>query len=207
MIGRIACVGEVLLDVFVTTDGRHGPIRVAAGGTPVNAARAAGERAFVVGRVGDDAAGAAIRVELRDARLAVDPELPTGTYVELADGCVHADRGANAALTLDDVLPLGAEVVLLSGYVDLPVLEHVESRWRAFICTPTTASVPAAANIVFANDDEASRLDIGEREIVVVTRGARGATVNGRHVPPTGDTETGAGDRLAGRFLADLLSR
>ena len=204
MIGRIACVGEVMLDVLVATDVRHGPIRVAAGGTPANAARAAGVRAFVVGRVGDDAAGAAIRAELRDAQIAVDPELPTGTYVELADGTVHADRGANAALSLDDVLPLSAYAVLLSGYASLPVLEHVEARWRAFVCTPTTTAVPAAANVVFANDEEASRLELGEREILVVTHGADGATVNGRRVPPTGDTTTGAGDRFAGRFLAEL---
>jgi sugar/nucleoside kinase (ribokinase family) len=203
--GRIACVGEVMLDVFVTAADRHGPIRVAAGGTPVNAARAAGPAAFVIGRIGGDAAGAAIRAELPDARLAVDPELPTGTYVELADGSVHADRGANAALSLDDVLPLEVPAVFLSGYTALPVLEHVEARWRAFVCTPVTTAIPAAANVVFANDEEAARLELGDREIVVVTHGAAGATVNGRRVEPSGDTGTGAGDRFAGRFLASLL--
>jgi sugar/nucleoside kinase (ribokinase family) len=207
VIGRIACVGEVMLDVFVTTSDRHGPVRVRAGGTPVNAALAAGPGAFVVGRVGDDAAGAAIRAQLPGARLAVDPALPTGTYVELADGAVHADRGANDALALDDVLPLDVDAVLLSGYVELPVLEQVGARWRAFVCTPTTRRVPDAANVVFANDDEAARLELGEREIVVVTHGPGGASVNGEPLPPTGDTETGAGDRLAGRFLASLLSR
>jgi sugar/nucleoside kinase (ribokinase family) len=207
VVGRIACVGELMLDVFVTTDGRHGPVRVRPGGTPVNAALAIGDRALVVGRVGDDAAAAAVRSVLPNARLAVDPVLPTGTYVELADGTVHADRGANAALTLGDVLPLDVDAVLLSGYVALPVLEHVGVRWRAFVCTPTTRHVPAAANVVFANDEEAARLELGEREIVVVTHGAAGATVNGRRVPPSGDTATGAGDRLAGRFLAELVSR
>ena len=205
MVGRIACVGEVMLDVFVGTQARHGPIRTAVGGTPVNAARAAGTAAFVVGRVGNDAAAAAIRAELPGARLAVDFDLPTGTYVELADGTVYADRGANAALALVDVLPLDAAVVLLSGNVDVPVLDHVDARWRAFVCTPRTQAVPAAANVVFANDEEAARLEIGDREIVVVTHGAAGATVNGTHLAPTGDTETGAGDRLAGRFLAGLL--
>lgn len=207
MIGRIACVGEVMLDVFVTTAARHGPIRVRAGGTPVNAALAAGTGAFVVGRIGDDAAGAAIRARLPGARLAVDPALPTGTYVELADGTAHADRGANDALTLDDALPLDVEAVLLSGYVSLPLLDHVDARWRAFVCTPTTRAVPDAANVVFANDEEAARLELGEREIVVVTHGPDGATVNGERLEPTGDAETGAGDRLAGRFLASLLSR
>lgn len=207
MVGRIACVGELMLDVFVTALDRHGVVRVRAGGTPVNAALAIGAGALVVGRVGDDPAAAAVRAALAgvDARLTVDPELPTGTFVELADGTVHADRGANAALSLDDVLPLAADAVLLSGYVGLPVLEHVDARWRAFVCTPTTTEVPAAANVVFANDEEAGRLELGDREIVVVTHGAGGATVNGRPMAPTGDTATGAGDRLAGRFLASLL--
>jgi sugar/nucleoside kinase (ribokinase family) len=207
MAGRIACVGELMLDVFVATHERHGRIRVGAGGTPVNAARAIGGDALVVGRVGHDAAGAAIRAELPEARLAVDPDLPTGTYVELADGTTFAERGANAALSLEDVLPLDTEAVLLSGYVDVPVLEHVDARWRAFVCTPRTREVPPAANVVFANDEEASRLELGEREVLVVTHGAAGATVNGRWVAPTGDTETGAGDRFAGGFLAELVSR
>jgi sugar/nucleoside kinase (ribokinase family) len=165
----------------------------------------------IIGRVGDDAAAAAIRHELRrgELRLAVDSELPTGTYVELADGTVFADRGANAALALDDVRPLDADAVLLSGYVDLPVLEHVGARWRAFVCTPTTRSVPDAANVVFANDDEAARLELGDREILVVTHGAAGATAyrkgTAMHVEPTGDTGTGAGDAFAGRFLGTLV--
>lgn len=200
-----------MLDVFVATASRHGDVRVRAGGTPVNAALAIGPGALVIGRVGDDPAAAAVRRALEgvDLRLAVDSGLPTGTYVELSDGTVYADRGANAALTLDDVLPLDADAVLLSGYVDLPVLEHVKVRWRGFVCTPTTRAVPDAANVVFANDDEAARLDLGDREILVVTHGARGSTVyrggNAVFGGPSGDDETGAGDRLAGRFLKTLL--
>jgi sugar/nucleoside kinase (ribokinase family) len=204
----IACVGEVMLDVFVTSAARHGSIRVRAGGTPVNAALAIGDEALVVGRIGADAAGAAVRQALPNARLAVDPSLPTGTYVELPDGTVYADPGANAALSLEDVLPLDAEAVLLSGYVTVPVLEAVGARWRAFSCTPTTREVPAAANVVFANDEEAGRLDFGDREVVVVTHGPRGATVyrdgGATILAPTGDSRTGAGDRFAGRFLAQL---
>jgi sugar/nucleoside kinase (ribokinase family) len=171
----------------------------------VNAARAIGAAAYVIGRIGDDAAGAAIRTELPDARLTVDAELPTGTYVELADGTVFADRGANAALSVDDVLPLQVDAVLLSGYAGIPLLDHVDARWRAFICTPTTTVVPDAANVVFANDEEAARLELGEREILAVTHGARGATVNGMPIEPTGESGTGAGDAFAGRFLAELV--
>jgi len=200
-----------MLDVFVTSESRHGAVRVRAGGTPVNAALAIGAGAVVVGRVGDDPGAAAIRRALADLelQLAVDSELPTGTFVELANGTVFADRGANAALALEDVLPLDADAVLLSGYLDLPVLEHVDARWRAFICTPVTRRVPEAANVVFANDDEAARLELGDRELLVVTHGPRGSTVyrggNAVFAGPTGDDETGAGDRLAGSFLRTLV--
>jgi sugar/nucleoside kinase (ribokinase family) len=199
-----------MLDVLVETAERHGRIAVRAGGTPVNAARAIGGDAIVIGRVGDDPAAAAVRAALGgiEARLAVDRELPTGTFVELVDGTVHADRGANAALVLEDVLPLEADAVLLSGYVSVPVLDSVGARWRAFVCTPTTQAVPERANVVFANDEEASRLDLGLREVVVVTHGVDGATVHrsghSTHVAPTGDRGVGAGDAFAGRFLADL---
>ena len=128
---------------------------------------------------------------------------------ELADGTVFADRGANAALALDDVLPLEADAVLVSGYVGVPVLEQVEARWRAFVCTPTTREVPSGANVVFANAEEAARLELSGYEIAVVTHGAAGATVTRdgttTRLPPSGDTGTGAGDAFAGRFLATLL--
>jgi sugar/nucleoside kinase (ribokinase family) len=106
------------------------------------------------------------------------------------------------------VLPLAAAAVLVSGYVDVPVLEQVDARWRAFVCTPTTRAVPDAANVVFANDDEAARLDLGDREIVVVTHGPAGATVHRggttSHIEPSGNAGTGAGDAFAGRFLRTL---
>ena len=204
-----------MLDVFVTASLRHGAIRVRAGGTPVNAALAIGAGATVVGRVGDDPAAAAIRAALRDVgtKLAVDPGLPTGTYVELADGTVAADRGANAALAVADVLPLAADAVLVSGYiardVAAAVLEGADARWRAIVATPLGGELPAGANVVFANAEEAAQLDLSGYEIAVVTRGADGATVHrdGRatHVPPSGDTGTGAGDAFAGRFLASLV--
>lgn len=201
-----------MLDVFVTSHDRHGPVRVHAGGTPVNAALAIGPGATVIGRVGDDASAAAVRVALAgvDLRLTVDDELPTGTYVELADGTVHADRGANARLTTADVLPLDFDAVLVSGYVSCAadVLAQTDARWRAFVATPLTTALPASANVAFANDDEASRLELSGLEIAVVTHGPHGATVyrDGKSVtiPPTGDTATGAGDRFAGTFLASL---
>jgi len=127
----LVAVGEVLLDVTLPAlapgEVRHGPVRVRAGGTAVNAALAAaagGARAAVVGRVGADAAAEAIRAHLRaagiEAHLATDPSRPTGAFVEaLGEGprTVVADRGASDALVVEDLPPLTARATLVSGYV------------------------------------------------------------------------------------------
>jgi len=123
----LVAVGEVLLDV--TAPGLaagavvHGPVRVRAGGVPVHAAVAAaqvGARAAVVGRVGSDPAAAAIRDALSragiEARLREDRERPSGTFVEARDA-IAADRGASAALAVEDIpSPLEAHAVLVSGH-------------------------------------------------------------------------------------------
>src|SRR6478609_5107090 len=86
---RFVAIGEVMLDV--STEGLvpggvvHAPVRVRAGGSPVTAALAAareGIESAVIGRVGDDLAGRAVRDALLAAEveplLEVDPVLPTG---------------------------------------------------------------------------------------------------------------------------------
>ena len=80
-----------------------------------------------MGRVGDDERGRGAAEELRvagvDARLAVDPELPTGTCVVLVgpDGerTMAPDAGANDALTeidLADELLASADHLHVAGY-------------------------------------------------------------------------------------------
>ena len=189
----LLAVGEVLLDVRVRAlePGRtvHAPARVAPGGTPVNAALAAaraGARAAVIGRIGMDAAGAGIAAALREAGvealLAVDDFLPTGIFVDAGVGesrAIATDRGASAALRLDDIPDeLGATVVLVSGYTLL--LEDVAPAARAAIGSAgdarwvavTAGSAPlvrrvgaeafheraGGANVVFANAEEAQVL-------------------------------------------------
>lgn len=122
----LVAVGDVMLDVHVkaapVAGTLHDAIRVCAGGSAVNAARAAqrlGARAAVVGRVGDDPAGAAIAGDLRrdgiDALLKVVAGTATGTVAYIGPGVV-ADRGANAGFVPDE-LP-AARVTLVSGYLD-----------------------------------------------------------------------------------------
>lgn len=205
----LAAVGEVMLDVSLPPPepGRaiHAPVRVRAGGTPVNAALAAaglGARAAVVGRVGADAAGAAVSATLAaagvEALLTVDQRLATGSFVEAGDAVV-ADRGASAALAPDDVPdPLAAGAVLVSGYTLLhddtapagrAALERARARFVAVTAVRGLERVhgrAAGANVLVANEAEAAALTglpaeqaalelARGYEIACVTRGADGA--------------------------------
>ena len=231
----LVCVGEVLLDVSLPPlePGRavHAPVRVRAGGTPVNAALAAAERgarAAVVGRVGDDAAGAAIRAALAaagvEALLATDERLATGTFVEAGDAIV-ADRGAGAALSPADVPdPLEAGAVLVSGYTlrhedTAPAARAAVERARARYVAVVAAHCDGA-NVLFANEAEAreltglapepAALELARRyEYACVTLGAAGALAasGGRleRIPPLGPDVTGAGDAFAAALLLARL--
>ena len=118
---RIVVLGDVMVDVVARLTGplaaasdAPATIRFHGGGSAANTAAwlaAAGARAVLVGCVGDDERGRHELGELRrtgvDARLAVDPELPTGTCVVLVgpDGerTMVPDAGANDALEEGDV--------------------------------------------------------------------------------------------------------
>jgi ribokinase len=126
---RIVVLGDVMVDVVVRLSGplasasdAPAVIRFHGGGSAANTAAwlaAAGAAPVLVGRVGDDERGQSAHEELVaagvDARLAVDPELPTGTCVVLVgpDGerTMAPDAGANDALTDEDV----ADELLVAG--------------------------------------------------------------------------------------------
>jgi sugar/nucleoside kinase (ribokinase family) len=188
----LVAVGEVLLDVRAPScvPGRtvHAPVEVRAGGTPVNAAfavAALGGRAAVVGRVGADDAGAAVRAALANAGiddlLALDDEAPTGASVEVGTGTARSivtGRGASANLDDRDVPdPLAAEAVLVSGYsllnddtapAAVAALARARARWVAVLmaapglierCGPEGVHARAqGANVVVANEAEAAAL-------------------------------------------------
>lgn len=102
----------------------HGRIELRAGGSAVNAARAAARleaRTAVVGRVGADAAGRLVSDSIAadgvDALLTFDADAPTGCVVVVGGTSIVADPGASVRLSPDD-LPerLDARAVLISGY-------------------------------------------------------------------------------------------
>jgi sugar/nucleoside kinase (ribokinase family) len=213
-------VGDVMLDVHATTaplDATvHEPIRVCAGGSAVNAARAArrlGAHVAVVGRVGDDPAGAAIADDLRrsgiDALLEVDASLVTGTVAYVGQGVV-ADRGANAGF-VPQTLP-GARITLVSGYLDTEAVGAALAAASGLTALDLQRPGQNAfdADVVLGPD-----LDVDEfaaHGVVCATRGRCGAlAVRGDErvsVAPERVLETsprGAGDAFAAAFLLALV--
>ena len=134
---RIVVLGDVMVDVVARLTGPLAPgsdapaaIRFHGGGSAANTAAwlaAAGAEPVLAGRVGDDDRGRLARDELSaagvDARLAADPDLPTGTCLVLVgpDGerTMVPDAGANDALDeadLDDELLGEGDHLHVSGY-------------------------------------------------------------------------------------------
>jgi ribokinase len=118
---RIVVLGDVMVDVVARLSGplaaasdAPATIRFHGGGSAANTAAwlvAAGAQPVLIGCIGDDERGRHAHGELRsagvDARLAVDPDLPTGTCIVLVgrDGerTMVPDAGANDALREEDL--------------------------------------------------------------------------------------------------------
>ncbi len=205
---------DLLAGEFTPGEAIHGPIEIRPGGSPVNATLAAvaeGATAAVVGRVGDDPVGRMLREALADVGveplLAVDPELPTGTFLA-AGGAVAADPGANARLTTAD-LPerLAAEVLIVSPYappeVALAAVARADAAW-------ILAGAPGAnACIVHGAEDDLPEVATRFR-LAVVTLGAAGelAALDGavrlRPERVVSEPVVGAGDAFAASLLLAL---
>jgi sugar/nucleoside kinase (ribokinase family) len=143
---RIVVLGDVMVDVvarlsapLAAASDAPAVIRFHGGGSAANAAAwlaAAGAEPVLVGCVGDDERGRQAREELRrsgvDARLVVDPELPTGTCVVLvgADGerTMVPDAGANDALREGD---LADELLSPGGHLHVAGYALIRERSRA----------------------------------------------------------------------------
>jgi ribokinase len=120
-VSRVVVLGDVMVDVVVRlsrplarASDAPAEIRFHGGGSAANTAAwlaAAGAEPVLVGRVGEDTRGREARDRLAaagvDARLALDPSLPTGTCLVLvgSDGerTMAPDAGANDALEEADL--------------------------------------------------------------------------------------------------------
>jgi sugar/nucleoside kinase (ribokinase family) len=220
-----------MVDVVVTGRGHDARAAVRPGGSAAIAAAwaaEAGAEATVVGSLGDDFSGGALRAALEaqglSCLLSIDEEAPTGTFL-LLDGEIRADPGANARLTPDE-LPerIDADGVLVSGYLQpatvAAALERADARW--IVLSPgQLEQLPPGANALFVNEDEALRLTdaepedaaraLGERfRLACVTRGAKGAVavvdgeLHATSAAPVPKSALGAGDAFAAATIVAL---
>jgi sugar/nucleoside kinase (ribokinase family) len=227
-------VGDVMVDVTASGAGHGAQISLAPGGSAVNAAiwaTIAGADATVVGRVGDDLSGRALRAELQERGVrtdfSIDLEAATGTFL-VVDGEIRADRGANARFSPDD-LPdvLEADVVLVSGYLPGPTVAAALERAQGACVALAPAfldPLPPGANAILVDDVEALRITgsapeeaarlLGESfRLACVTRGADGAVAvldgrleTARPEPVDNAGRVGAGDAFAAGLLVALTS-
>jgi ribokinase len=217
----LVVVGDVLIDVTVRGGPEHdAQVSLCPGGSASNVAVWAahlGARAMVVGRVGNDFAGGAVRAALEErgveAHLSEDPEAPTGTFV-LIEGERWVDRGANASLAPNH-LPASIEgdAVVISPYVELETADAAAHRahasWVVAVGRPLEG-----ANAVILNEIEAQALEDSKARfrLTCITRGVRGAvaTLEGRHAsarPPAVEVSgaAGAGDAFTAGVLISLV--
>lgn len=220
-----------MVDVVVTGLGHDARATVRPGGSAAIAAAWAAEGgadATVVGSIGGDFAGGALRVALEakglNCLLSVDETAPTGTFL-LVDGEIRADPGANARFTHAQ-LPkrIEGDGVLVSGYLRpatvAAALERADARWIVLSPGPLE-QLPPGANALFLNEDEALRLTgrepkdaaraLGERfRLACVTRGAEGAVavldgeLHAASAVPASKSALGAGDAFAAATIVAL---
>ena len=222
-----------MVDVVVAGGGHDAVARLGPGGTAANVAAWAaslGAEAVAVGAVGDDAAARFLRAELErrgvEAMFATMAGARTGTFV-VADGDLRVDRGANAALTPDELPPIPrADATLVSGYLPEDVLATALTSAQADMVVLDAAALddlPTGGDGVLANERRAVALTGAEPEIAVqalaeryrlacVTLGARGAiaVLDGRlerAEPPERFLQEvpGAGDAFAAAVLVTLV--
>lgn len=200
---RFVAVGDLLVDVVSSQQPRsddrvHAPVAIRAGGSAANAAvwaASLGASAAAVGRVGADAAGDLVQRVLADrgieARIARDPDLPTGVAVALGIDVV-ASPGASSRLAPEDIPdPFAGDALLVSGFSLLQsgsapgagaALERFAGRWLAVdLASPRLAAEAAGdleegsfgANVVLATADEARAVTGSGPEEAALALGAR----------------------------------
>lgn len=243
--GRVMVVGSANVDVVLRVARLPAPGETVLAGETLQryggkganqavAAALAGAPVSLVGRVGDDGAGAAYRDRL--AGLGVDVAhllrtsgRGTGTAYVLvaADGenSIVVDPGANAAVTREDLAPVGTlrpgDVLLVQCELAPDVVaDAVRTGARSgatvllnlapYVELPH--SVLTAATAVVVNEAEAAQLGPRPGVSLVVTRGAAGAGWDDVSRPAVVVPEaqivdtTGAGDAFCGALAAALAA-
>jgi len=243
-VATVWVLGSLNVDAIVRV-GRHplpgetvlgGPVTTRFGGKGANqavAAAVAGARVRMIGRVGDDADGAAYRARLAAfgvdvSAVRVDPGAATGrAAIAVADdgeNTIIVSPGANATVDASDLAALerigDGDVLLAQLEIDLAVVGDAvrlaaRRGARVVLNVAPFAALPeevlALADPVVANESEAAALAASGVVPVqlLVTRGADGSVWGGievaaEPVPHPLDT-TGAGDTYCGALAAALV--
>jgi len=159
---KVLCIGDLMLDVVAqiptsphelhlgndtrTIISTHGG---GAGGNVASWLAVLGNDVTMVGRCGDDAAGAAITAEFDSLGISygqiVKPGLHTGVVICLVDPSgertMLADNGANAGLAIEDLPPLdGVDAVYLTGYA--PLAQQSRAGVLAMVQVINAANIP-----------------------------------------------------------------
>ncbi|WES63496.1 ribokinase [Microbacter sp. GSS18] len=200
--GPLCVVGSVNVDVTASVLDLPAPgetvrglsLARGPGGKGANQAVAAarlGARVRMVGAVGDDADGgdlvAALRAAGVDASAVRVVGAPTGMALITVDASgentIVVSAGANDAVVAD--VPFDeAEAVLAQQEIPGEVVAALAERVRGFFAlnaAPARDLAPAViarADLIIVNDSElAAQPELGAARLVVVTHGARGATL------------------------------
>jgi sugar/nucleoside kinase (ribokinase family) len=229
---RFLAVGDIFVDVIASGVAHDARVRLAPGGSAVNAALSAvrsGAEAGILGRVGDDPPGRMAQVELAAegvvTQLSADPDRPTGTFlvVTVRFAWIVAQRRLPPGAPPPE---LEADATLVSGHLPTPTvaasLERSSARWNALAAARLTR-LPDGGNAVFVNGAEAHALTgaqpaeaarlLGNRyRLVCVTLEADGVIglLDGTlesaraEIRSTLDDVTGAGDAFAAAVLVAL---
>lgn len=216
---RIIVLGDVMVDVVALLSGSlavasdaPATIRFHGGGSAANTAAwlaAAGAEPVLIGCVGDDARGRHAYGELRmagvDVRLAVDPDLPTGTCVVLVgpegERTMVPDAGANDALK-DEDLPDG----LLEAGGHLHVAGYALLREGSRPAAHAAIGRASKAGMTVSVDPSSSALlsseflDLAAGADLLLPNAAEARSLTGR-----GDPE-GAARALAERFAEVVVT-
>ena len=166
---KVLCVGDIMLDVSAVIGSSISPgvetratISTQGGGAAANVASwlsVSGTPAYLIARVGDDAAGQTVLAELDkygvEHSQTIIPDVNTGVVIVLVDALgertMFPDSGANSGLSLADLPPLDEiTAVYLSGYPlvnpksregALDILRSVKERGLPVIFDPSTVGV------------------------------------------------------------------
>jgi sugar/nucleoside kinase (ribokinase family) len=216
----IVTVGDLMVDVAVAAPALArggdvaGSVRLGPGGSAANVAvwaAAAGARALVVARRGDDLAGRLLAAALAERGVGLYPPAPaaaaTGTMLvvrEAGERTFVADPGANRYLRAEDAVAAlpGAAAVFVSGY---PLLRP-ESRSAALAAVEAAgAGVPVAVDAaswpLLAGDAGELLLAAAARAGTLLANLDEAATLTGRRDPQV------AAGRLAARVGTAVVKR